>query len=244
MRQRWVLFSSRLGSPGPSRRIKPPTSSLSARPMFELERPQHASHSELHALLDSTSPSLGATTIRRSRCPQLDSTFLACEDVEWWIRTIDLGLSFSGIPSVGYVVGDDDHPRILNSPDARLEFSYALFERHPEFFLRHQRAAAHRWRRISVMERIGQNHALARRALIRSLRLAPSLRTARDGIRLLSSTFHAGPPRPILPEHFLPPLCSLRSADFRPLRRGTLETRQWHGRRAQFVLAAARPRSP
>ena len=106
-------------------------------------------------------PTLGR---RRSDADSASRSMTAswpARNVEWWIRTIEQGGSFRSVTDVGYVVDSDDRVRLLNSPTARLDFSYALLEQHADFYERHLRAKAFRWMRISVMEKREGNTALA-----------------------------------------------------------------------------------
>ena len=183
----------------------------------------------LDRVLDRFNPHLGATTVRRERCLMLDDRFLACEDVEWWIRTIASGSSFRSVADVGYLVGSDDRVRVLNSPTARLDFSYSLLDLHAEFYDHHHGPQAFRWMRIAAMERNEGNYSLARRALSHSMRARPTTLAAKEAVRLARAIL-AGqtPPLSILPGP-LPPLSPIRARALLPLVRGTIESRQSFG---------------
>ena len=135
--------------------------------------------------------------------------------------------SFAHDQRVGYRVGRSTRERVLNSPTARLEFSYALLETHREFFERDRRARAFRWRRIGVMEGREGNLALSWRALLRSLRAVPTPRTGVEVLRLLRQTLARRRPPSLIGERKLPPLTTTRGAQFRGLRRGSQESRQY-----------------
>ena len=156
--------------------------------------------SSLRAVLDGFTPHLGATTIRRCVCPQFDEDYLACEDVEWWIRVVSAGSTFASRSAVGYRVGRDDHERILNSHGARLEFSYRLLDHHRGFYARRPAARAFRWKRIAVMERERGEHAAARAAIRRSLRNAATRSAGREAARIGGASLRSvasSRPRPL-----------------------------------------------
>lgn len=162
-------------------------------------------------------PHLGATSVRRSICPPLDEHYLACQDVEWWVRLVALGPSFASCSEVGYLFRRSDRERMLNSPSARLEFSYELLVDHRHHFERDRRARAFRWYRIAVMERRHGSHGLAARAIRQSVRARPSLRwpPRAPGWRGRSWSADANRTRSALPvsrrSALNGPLCSNRS---------------------------------
>lgn len=179
----------------------------------------------LEAVLDRTSPSLGATTVRRELCLPLDDRYLACEDIDWWIRTINNGGTFRSTAEVGYRFDLDDRVRLLNSPTARLDFSYALLEQHADFYTEHPKAMAFRWLRIAVMEQREGNVALARRALRRSFKAHPTALAAKQAVRLGRASAHLRHGVPSISTRPLPPMNSLRASELVPLVRGTAESR-------------------
>ncbi len=190
------------------------------RPKAESRVPQR-----LDRAVDTFTPHLGATTVRREKCLRFDERFLACQDVEWWIRIVGQGLTFVSTGSALYLVGSDDRLRVLNSPSARLDYSYALLETHPEFYRVHRRARAFRWRRIAVMERREGSRSLAVRALGEAIKAGPTASVARELLRLLASAIR----RPAVGragQRPLPPITRTRARRLLPLRRGTHESRQ------------------
>lgn len=179
----------------------------------------------LARLLEGYTPSLGATSIRRSGCPRFDERFLACQDVEWWIRVVQADPSCRVVALVHYLVGRSDHRRVLNSAAARLDYSYFLLERHADFFRANPRSAAFRWLRICQMERKEGNAGLALRALWSSLGAYPTAGACRETARLALAAFAGSAPPERIETQPLPPLSCLRARRLASLRRGTRESR-------------------
>ncbi|MDQ3326624.1 MAG: glycosyltransferase [Actinomycetota bacterium] len=128
-------------------------------------------------LVASTVPHLGVATIRRDAILPLDESFRTVEDVEWWIRMSDR--QFRTIPEVGYNLRKHDSVRLGYGMTERINGSYRLLQHHADFFAKWPRAAAYRWRWIGAAAlQVGDRRA-ARAALARSLRMDPSLGTAR-----------------------------------------------------------------
>lgn len=175
--------------------------------------------------VDETTPSLGATSIVREACPRFDEHYLACQDVEWWIRVRKAGISVAFVGDVGYIVRQSSRERVLNSGAARLEFSYELLDEHEDFFQSHRRARAFRWLRIAIMERRAGNLALARRALRRSASALPIPALGPEVLRWLWGWMTSGPPPERRCRERIPPLARGRGRRLTPLRVGTEESR-------------------
>lgn len=169
-------------------------------------------------------PHLGATTILRSECPRLDDRYVACEDIEWWIRVTESGLRPVYSPTVGYSMRRSKRVRILNSSSARLEFSYQLLAEHARLYDNDRRARAFRWLRIAILERRGGNPDLARTALARSVRAWP-LRGAVNELRHQISMPPKSTPIATLADARLPPLSPARGRCLQPGECGTAESR-------------------
>ncbi|MFM7686513.1 MAG: glycosyltransferase, partial [Actinomycetota bacterium] len=162
-------------------------------------------------VLHSTAPSLGATSVRRGRCPELDQRFLGSEDQEWWVRLIGQSPTFRSSRALGYLVGESTRPRLLHSAAARLEFSYRLLEVHSDYFARDRKARAFRWLRIATMERREGNLSMAGLALWGSLQAGCSSLLIKETMRWAAAWFQrASSPTEIgsLP---LPPLTGTRA---------------------------------
>ena len=182
--------------------------------------------SSIQGVLDRTNPSLGATTVRRELCLPLDDRYLACEDIEWWIRTIQNGGTFRSTAEIGYRVDSDDRVRLLHSPTARLDFSYVLLEQHADFYNRHSTAMSFRWLRIAVMEKREGNVSLARHALRSSIKARPTALAAKEAVRLGRAAARLDRTVPLISTRPLPPMSRLRARQLVPLVRGTAESRQ------------------
>jgi glycosyltransferase involved in cell wall biosynthesis len=137
--------------------------------------------------LHGYTPSLGATTITRELCPLFSDEYLACQDIEWWVRLLECGLWPTYIDAVGYLVRRDNRVRVLNSSTARLRFSHRLLADHADFFKRDRRARAFRLLRIAEMERRDGSSSGALRALLGSVAARPSLSALRVGLSMLKS---------------------------------------------------------
>lgn len=198
----------------------------------------------LERTLDRTNPSLGATTIRRELCRHFDDRYLACQDIEWWIRTIQDGGTFRSTTGIGYRVGSDDRIRLLNSSTARLDFSYVLLEHHASFYDQHAESKAFRWLRIAVMEKREGNVALARRALQHSFEAHPTALAARESVRLLRASSQVHRTTPSMSTRPLPPMSSLRARELVPLVLGTVESRQCFDSALLTVTSAVSSRVP
>jgi glycosyltransferase involved in cell wall biosynthesis len=127
-------------------------------------------------IVDDGVPSLNGTAIGVDRSISFDPRFAALQDADWWLR-ISRDTEVWTTDQFGYVVRKHAGIRNLNDAQARLRATLLLLDKHADYFNRHPRAAAVRWRRAGVMARRLGDHALARRALARSVLLRPQLKT-------------------------------------------------------------------
>ncbi len=127
-------------------------------------------------ILDSTTPHMGATAVRRDVVEPFDESYLATQDVEWWLR-MSAKTPVCTIPKVGLVYRRHAGVRHLNGTSARIQASLRLLETERSYFDAHPRAAAFRWMRIGLMAREAADTGLARRALWRSCRTRPNVRS-------------------------------------------------------------------
>jgi len=135
-------------------------------------------------ILDDTTPHCGATAVRRESILPFDEQFLACEDVDWWLRTTRLH-DVTTEARVGVLIRRHDTPRHRIGTDARLDGGLRLLEVHADYFASHRRARAFRWKRIGTLALQGGDRATARRAFARSMVTVPHVRTAAGLARTL-----------------------------------------------------------
>jgi len=128
-------------------------------------------------ILDATTPPLGTVTVRRDLIVPFDETFFASQDLEWWLRQTQV-CRVATVPSFAYMVRKHPGAREGYGTEARIEHSLRLLERYRDYFDRHPRARAFRWKRIGLMRLSLGDRAGARAAFLRSLGADPSLRTA------------------------------------------------------------------
>lgn len=128
-------------------------------------------------VLDDYTPHVGAVAIRRDLVPEFNEEYLACQDIEWWLRVAATG-SVATDPTVGYLIRRHDAVRDLNGLEVRIQYSLRLLRDHREYFRHHRMAAGFRWWRVGSMAHTLGNYRLARRAYLRSLLLRPSAGTA------------------------------------------------------------------
>lgn len=135
-------------------------------------------------ILDGPVPHLGATAVDRSIVAPFDPSYVACEDIEWWLRQ-----SFRGhvatVSEVGYVVGQHDGQRVGYGVQARIDASHRLLREYPIYFRERPRAAAFRWYRIGLMElSLGRRRAAAG-AFLKSMQLDPTVKAGVQTVRSL-----------------------------------------------------------
>lgn len=128
-------------------------------------------------LFSRTTPSLGATVVRRDICARFDESYRASQDLEWWVRMAKFPVAT--VPEVGYRVRKHAGVRHGNNRLTRIEMSIRMLEvDHKTFFDAHPRAAAFRWRRIAYMLEAEGDSERAREALGKSWRVRPHPATA------------------------------------------------------------------
>jgi glycosyltransferase involved in cell wall biosynthesis len=127
-------------------------------------------------ILNSMTPQMGQVAIVRELAENFDERFQALTDVEWWLRTSQK-LSVTTIPRVGLKYRKHYGPRNRNGLEVRVICSLLLLNVHNDYFQIRPKAAAFRWKRIGIMANMLGDHALARSALIRSLkqRIEPAI---------------------------------------------------------------------
>jgi glycosyltransferase involved in cell wall biosynthesis len=157
----------------------------------------------LDTVLHGTRPHLGQVAIERRICPLFDERFIHVEDVEWWLRTAVVARVVS-VPRVGYLIRRHETPGEspqFSHDDESIRVGYKLLflQEHAEYFRAHPRAAASQWKDVGRIAAKHGDHTLARRALIRAIRLHPRPRLIR---RLLRSIRPDGDQ---VPQYLLPP---------------------------------------
>jgi len=140
-------------------------------------------------ILDGHVPAVGATALEREGTPGFDESLDFLEDVEWW-RQLAGTHTVATVPRVGHLYRRHDGVRHRWVPTARPASNVAYLTQRAEYFAAHPRAAAFRWKRCGLLALEAGQRSLAREAFWRSLRAAPSARTAWHLVR--SSL----PPRP------------------------------------------------
>jgi len=138
-------------------------------------------------ILDSFTPCLGATAVRRDSLDPFDERWLAVEDIDWWLRTARRHPVVT-IDDIGYLVRRHDGPRGANGTATRLRENLAFLDENDAWFARHRRARGFRLRRAAAMATAVGDPRLARQLLTRSLRAHPSARTAWQLRRCLGRT--------------------------------------------------------
>lgn len=128
-------------------------------------------------ILDTITPHLGVTAVRRADMLAFDEAFLGAEEVDWWLRMTER-VPVTSVARVGVLLRRHDGDRGLADTGARIAGSLRLLAMHHDYFAAHPAALAFRWRRIGLMAAAAGDTALARRAHIRSLQARPSLRSA------------------------------------------------------------------
>lgn len=125
-------------------------------------------------LLDDTTPCLGATAAERTVVPRFEERWLAIEDVVWWWRLADRA-EVTTVSEVGYLVRLHEGERGRNPNAARVEENLRFLTEERAFFQANRTAAAHRWRRVSLLALEDRNYTTAIRAGVRSFLLAPRI---------------------------------------------------------------------
>jgi len=128
-------------------------------------------------ILDGLTPNTGQVAVDRSIAPTFDERFIAGYDVEWFLRLTE-HYPVRTTTQVGFVYRVHDGIRHGNGAETRVWASRLLLQKHAQYFRRHPRAAAFRWKRIGLLSARLGDHRVARRAFVRSLRIRPEVRTA------------------------------------------------------------------
>lgn len=145
--------------------------------------PRRSGYTHDH-ILDRTTPSMCQVLIRREAFAPFNPEYLACQDLEWWIRATQTAAVRSA-PVAGFIWRKHDGPRTTNGVRARVEFSQRLLIDHRDYFDRHRRAKAFRLRRIAVMAADSGQLRQSLGALWQSGRAWPSWRVIWDLRRCL-----------------------------------------------------------
>ena len=135
-------------------------------------------------ILDGLTPSLGAVTLARELAPAFDEQLDNLEDVDWWLRTAKAH-RFTTVPRVGYLFRRHAGTRHRTDAASRVADNLRFLEREAEYFERHPRAAALRWKRLGLLAEVAGDRRQARRAFARALRHRPSPATVKHLLRSL-----------------------------------------------------------
>lgn len=116
-------------------------------------------------LLDHTTPCLGATALERGVAPRFDERWHGVEDVVWW-WTLAQASPVATEDDVGYLVRLHEGARGRNPVGVRVDENLRLLSENRRFFRDNRTAAAHRWRRVSLLARAEGRHLTAARAAL------------------------------------------------------------------------------
>lgn len=105
----------------------------------------------VESLLNATTPNFGALSITRSAWLDLDESYIASQDVDWWIRLASLNNSITRIHSDDLVIRKHSGVRHINGTRARVDASIRLLQQHRLFFESHPTARSFRMARVSLM---------------------------------------------------------------------------------------------
>lgn len=134
-------------------------------------------------VLSGTAPHLDVTAVERGIVQPFSESYLACQDLEWWVRMADHRVAT--VPRVGAWIRRHEGARPGRDLRARIDASIRLLREHEDFFAAQPRAAAFRWKRVGIMARQVGDAATARMALGRSLRAQPNLRASAHLLRAI-----------------------------------------------------------
>lgn len=102
-------------------------------------------------ILDGTNPNIGATSIRRALCPLFDATYPAGEDLDWWLTVTAATDRVAYLEDADWLWRRHAGARHGIGTERRIEGQKLLMSRHADYFRRHPRARAFRWRRIGLL---------------------------------------------------------------------------------------------
>ena len=136
-------------------------------------------------ILDATTPSMGAVSLERARCVELNESYRACEDLDWWLRETS-SVKVTTVPEVDYLVRRHEASEARKAESAvRAQFAYRLMDEHRDYFATHRRARSFRFLRIANLQRRGGDAHGALVAAWKSFRTRPSLRAGLAIVRAL-----------------------------------------------------------
>lgn len=140
-------------------------------------------------ILKAITPHLGQTAVLHSEAPDFDERYLGAQDVEWWLRLAQ-SCEVATVPQVGWLWRKHDHQRVLNGIRARIAGRELLLQEHQGYFLGNRGALAFQLRRLGLQRgSIGEVRGAAA-ALLTSMKIQPSVRTATGLGRLLFKAPH------------------------------------------------------
>ena len=126
-------------------------------------------------ILDATTPHLGATAIRREHWHPLNEEYRTCEDLVWWLEATRESEVYT-VDRQGLRVRRHPGLRLGYGAEQRIADSLRLLDEFDDYFDSHPRAAAHRFRRIGLMQRAVGDLDGARRSHRAALRRRPNPR--------------------------------------------------------------------
>jgi glycosyltransferase involved in cell wall biosynthesis len=121
-------------------------------------------------ILDGLPPHLGQVTVERSAFQPFEPRFKTAEDIEWWLR-VTQSLPLVTVPEVGYLKRRHQTARLNYQHQVRIDSNLLLLQEHADWFARHPRAAARRWRSQAIFAGRMGDRTTARDALRRSWKL-------------------------------------------------------------------------
>jgi glycosyltransferase involved in cell wall biosynthesis len=121
-----------------------------------------------NTILNGFTPHLGQATIPRLLSPEFNERYLACQDIEWWLRVAQT-LPVQSASHVGYLMRTHTNERHGNGRTTRADFSRRLLEDYAEYFRVHRRARAFRLERLARLEASLGRRVEARSAAWRSV---------------------------------------------------------------------------
>jgi glycosyltransferase involved in cell wall biosynthesis len=122
------------------------------------------------AILDGLPPHLGQVTVEREAFAPFEPRFKTAEDIEWWLR-VTQSLPVATVPEVGYLKRRHDTSRLNYQHQVRIDSNLLLLQEHADWFAKHPRAAARRWRSQAIFAGRMGDRTTARDALRRSWKL-------------------------------------------------------------------------
>lgn len=129
-------------------------------------------------ILDSFTPNMGRTAVRREQIVPFDTTYKASQDIDWWLRQSGEAVVTMD-DRVGHLSRSHEGVRHGNGPSARIRSGHRLLEENAAYFADHAAARAFRQYRLSVMYLAAGEVGMARKFIGRSLMSRPSGRAVR-----------------------------------------------------------------